>query len=270
MSGRTVARVARATFRESVRDRALYGLVAFAVLLIAASLLVAQLSAGQDLKIVKDLGLAAMSLIGLFIAVFIGVGLVWKEIDRRTIYSVLAKPIRRSELLVGKYAGLVLTLLVNVAMMAATEYLVLAWMSWVQPAAVQRAWEAPALDPRLLVAMLLIFVELAVVVALALLFSTFASPFLAAGFTLALFVAGQFSADLRHLRAVLDSPAAATVAMALYYVLPDFTMFDVKAAVVHGQAVGTAYVALAMTYGALYVGGSLLLSAVLFARRDLR
>jgi len=270
VSGRTVARVARATFRESVRDRALYGLVAFAVLLIAASLLVAQVTAGQDLKIVKDLGLAAMSLIGLFIAVFIGVGLVWKEIDRRTIYSLIAKPVRRSELLVGKYAGLVLTLLANLALMAATVYLVLAWLSWAQPAGVQRAWEAPALDPRLLVAMLLIFVELAVVVAIALFFSTFASPFSAAGFTLALFVAGQFSAELRHLRAVLDSPAAATLATALYYVLPDFTMFDVKAAVVHGHSVGAEYMALAATYGALYVGGLLLLSVVLFSKRDLK
>jgi ABC-type transport system involved in multi-copper enzyme maturation permease subunit len=269
VSGRTVARVASATFRESVRDRALYGLVAFAVLLITASLFIAQLTAGQDLKIVKDLGLAAMSLIGLFIAVFIGAGLVWKEIDRRTIYSLLAKPIRRSELLVGKYAGLVLTLLANLALMAATVYLVLAWLSWVQPAPV-RALEAPALDPRLLVAMLLIFVELAVVVALALFFSTFASPFSAAGFTLALFVAGQFSADLRHLRAVLDSPAAAALATALYYVLPDFTMFDVKAAVVHGHSVGRGYMALAATYGALYVVGLLLLSVIVFSRRDLK
>jgi Cu-processing system permease protein len=270
VSGRTVARVAGATFRESVRDRALYGLVAFAVLLITASLFIAQLTAGQDLKIVKDLGLAAMSLIGLFIAVFIGAGLVWKEIDRRTIYSLLAKPIRRSELLVGKYAGLVLTLLANMVLMAATVYLVLAWLSWAQPAPVQRALEAPALDPRLLVAMLLIFVELAVVVALALFFSTFASPFSAAGFTLALFVAGQFSADLRHLPAVLDSPAAASLATALYYVLPDFTMFDVKAAVVHGHSVGRGYMALAATYGASYVVGLLLLSVIVFSRRDLK
>jgi ABC-type transport system involved in multi-copper enzyme maturation permease subunit len=270
VSALTIGRVAAATFRETVRDRVLYGLVAFAVLLIAASVLLAQLTAGQDLKIVKDLGLAAMSFIGLFIAVFIGVGLVWKEIDRRTIYSLLAKPVRRSELVMGKYAGLVLTLAVNLALMAATVYLVLTWLSWVQPPAVQRAWEAPAIDPRLLVAMLLIFVELTVVVAVALFFSTFANPLSAAAFTLALFVAGQFSADLKHLHAVLDSPITTALATTLYYVLPDFTMFDVKAAVVHGHPVGTGYAAIAVTYGALYVGGLLLLSVVLFSKRDLK
>ena len=105
MSVYTVARVAGAVFRESVRDRVLYNLVAFAALLIAASLLLGQLTAGQELKIVKDLGLAAMSLFGLFIAVFIGIGLVSKEVDRRTVHALLAKPVRRSELVVGSTPG---------------------------------------------------------------------------------------------------------------------------------------------------------------------
>ncbi len=113
MSPRTVGRVALAMFRETVRDRVLYALVAFAVLVIGASLLISQLTAGQDVKIIKDLGLAAMSIIGVFIAIFIGIGLVSKEVEKRSVYSLLAKPVRRSELVVGKYVGLVLTLLVN-------------------------------------------------------------------------------------------------------------------------------------------------------------
>src|SRR5512139_3449032 len=122
--------VALNVFRESVRDKVLYNLVFFSVLLIAASYLLSQLTAGQDVKIIKDLGLAATSLFGLFIAVFIGIGLVSKEVERRSIYSLLAKPIHRYQLVLGKYCGLVLTLAVNVAVMAAALYLVLAYMAW--------------------------------------------------------------------------------------------------------------------------------------------
>ena len=112
---RAVRSVAVAVFRESVRDRVFYNLVLFAVLLVGASILIGQLTAGQDVKIIKDLGLAATSLFGLFIAIFVGINLVSKEVERRSIYPLLAKPVRRSEFIVGKYVGLLLTLLVNVA-----------------------------------------------------------------------------------------------------------------------------------------------------------
>src|SRR5512142_3503994 len=144
---RLIGTIALNVFRESVRDKVLYNLVLFAILMIGASYLIGQLTAGQDVKIIKDLGLAATSLFGLFIAVFIGIGLVWKELERRSVYSLLAKPVRRTELVLGKYLGLAFTLLVNVAVMAAVLYIVLAWMRWTAPAAVRAAWEAPALDP---------------------------------------------------------------------------------------------------------------------------
>src|SRR3954469_8608303 len=122
MSPLTVGRVALAMFRETVRDRVLYALVAFAVLVIGASLLISQLTAGQDVKIIKDLGLAAMSLFGAFIAIFIGIGLVAKEVEKKSVYSLLAKPVRRSELVIGKYAGLALTLAINLAVMTLVWY----------------------------------------------------------------------------------------------------------------------------------------------------
>ena len=130
MNLRTLGRIARAVFRESVRDRVLYNLVGFALLVIGASFLIGQLTAGQDVKIIKDLGLAAMAVFGLFIAIFIGIGLVSKEVERRSIYSLIAKPVRRSELVVGKYLGLVLTIVINVAVMTAVWYGVLGYMSW--------------------------------------------------------------------------------------------------------------------------------------------
>src|SRR6185369_10519059 len=125
--------VATHVFRDSVRDKVLYGIVAFAILLMASSFLIGQLTAGQDVKIIKDLGLAAMSLFGLFIAIFIGIGLVSREIDRRSIYALLAKPVRRHEFVIGKYLGLVGTLLANLAVMAIAYYLVLEYMRFTMP-----------------------------------------------------------------------------------------------------------------------------------------
>src|SRR5437667_5835365 len=131
-------------FRESVRHKVLYNLVAFAILLIGASYVLGQLTAGQDVKIIKDLGLAATSMFGLFIAVFIGIGLVSKEVERRSVYSLLAKPITRSQLVLGKYCGLTLTLAANMAVMAVALYSVLAYTAWGASPDARAAWDAPA------------------------------------------------------------------------------------------------------------------------------
>src|SRR3954471_6247710 len=165
---RAVRVVAVNVFRESVRDRVPYNLVLFAILLIASSYLLGQLTAGQDVKIIKDLGLAATGVFGLFIAIFIGIGLVSKEVERRSIYALLSKPVSRSQFIVGKYAGLVLTLAVNVAVMTAALYIVLSYMSWTESATFKSTWDAPGPDPAILKALLLIFVELMLVTALAL------------------------------------------------------------------------------------------------------
>ena len=257
-------------FRESVRDKVLYNLVLFAVLLTGASYLIGQLTAGQDVKIIKDLGLSATSMFGLFIAVFIGIGLVSKEVERRSIYALLAKPIRRYELVVGKYCGLTLTLAVNVAVMAAAIYIVLAFMSWRASAADAAVWDAPALDPALLKAIALIFVELMLVTAVALFFSTFSSPMLSAAFTFGLYIVGHFSSDLRNFQQVVDSPAAARLARGLYWVLPNLAQFDIKADVVHGVYVPAGYIATAVLYGVAYIALLLTVSALVFSRRDFK
>lgn len=267
---RVIGSVAISVFRESVRDKVFYNLVLFAILLVGASYLIGQITAGQDVKIIKDLGLAATSLFGLFIAVFIGIGLVWKEVERRSIYALLSKPIRRGEFILGKYLGLLLTLVVNVAVMTVALYGVLAYMAWAAPPNVKAAWETPALDPRLLTAMLLVFGQLALVTAIALFFSTFSSPMLSAAFTFGLFVVGHFNADLRRFEAVVASPVAAWVGRGLYYVLPNLAPFDVKAQVVHGHPVGTGYVLLTLAYGACYIGGLLVAAVVVFSRRDFK
>jgi ABC-type transport system involved in multi-copper enzyme maturation permease subunit len=267
---KATAAIAINVFRESVRDKVLYNLVFFAILLIAASYLLGQLTAGQDVKIIKDLGLSATLLFGVFIAVFIGIGLVSKEVERRSIYSLMAKPIHRHQVVLGKYMGLTLTLAVNVAIMAAALYAVLAFMSWGIGADVQRAWDAPALDPALLKAITLIFVELMLVTAIALFFSTFSSPMLSAAFAFGFFIVGHFSTDLRNFDQVVDSPAAVGVARGLYWMLPNLSAFDVKAQVVHAQPVPLGYMALTIAYAALYISIMLIIATLVFSRRDFK
>ncbi len=265
-----ILHVAVHVFKESVRDRVLYNVVLFAALLMAASFLIGQLSAGQDLKIVKDVGLAAISVFGLFIAIFIGIGLVSKEVEKRSIYALLAKPVRRHELIAGKFAGLALTLAINVAIMTAVYFVILAYYGWTEPEAYRRVWEAPAADPRLLIAVGLTLAELMVVTALALFFSTFSSPLLATMLTLGLWLAGHFNADLRNFENVVDNPVVWWIARGLYYVLPNLAPFDVKAEVVYGVPVPLRHVALTLTYAVVYTGVLLTSAVAVFRRRDFK
>jgi ABC-type transport system involved in multi-copper enzyme maturation permease subunit len=267
---RAVGYIAVNVFKESVRDRVLYNLVFFAVFLIAVSFLLGQLTAGQDIKIIKDLGLAAISIFGLFIAVFIGIGLVSKEVERRSIYSLLSKPIRREEFIVGKYLGLVLTLLVNVTVMTAAYYAVLVYMAWAAGGWFLAGWEAPAADPALLKAITMIFLQLMMVTALALLFSTFASPVLATSLTFGLYIVGQFNADLKHFEAIVPSRPIAILARALYYVLPNLSQLDVKARVVHALAVPAGQLLLNTAYALVYVSALLAMATLIFVRRDFK
>ena len=265
-----IRHVAVSVFKESVRDKVLYSLVVFAVLLIAASYLIGQLTAGQDVKIIKDLGLAAISIFGLLMAIFIGIGLVWKEVERRSIYSLLAKPLTRRDFVLGKYLGLVFTLAVNVAVMTAAFYIVLAVMSWMTLPEIRAGWPAPAADPAMLKAVAMIFVELLLVTAIALFFSTFSSPFLSAVLTLGLWVIGHFNSDLQSLDSTLNSPLAAAAARGLYYLLPNFAAFDVKAQVVWGQPVPLSYIGLTSLYGIVYVALVLVGAVTVFTRRDFK
>ena len=267
---RVTAAIAMSVFRESVRDKVLYNLVFFAMLLMASSYLIGQLTAGQDVKIIKDLGLAAISVFGLFIAVFIGFGLVSKEVDRRSIYSLLAKPIHRQQLVLGKYCGLTLTLGVNLAVMAAALYVVLFYMAWGVSEQTVRSWDAPALDPALLKAVGLIYVELMLVTAIALFFSTFSTPMLSAALTFGFFIAGHFSSDLRNFQDAVDSPAAARLARGLYWVLPNLATFDVKAQVVHSLPVEAGFMVLAVAYGLTYIAVLLIGAVTIFSRRDFK
>ncbi|HEV2764168.1 MAG TPA: ABC transporter permease, partial [Pyrinomonadaceae bacterium] len=190
--------IARNTFRESVRDKVLYNLVFFVLLLTGAAIFLADLTSAQEFKIITDLGLSATLLFGVFIAAFVGVGLVYKEIERRTIYAIFSKPVGRGEFVVGKYLGLCLTLLVNVAVMGAGVTLALLYVRRPHDPSAFSVWPA----------LLLIYLELAIITAVALLFSTFSSPALSALLTFFVFVIGHFSADLKTFAASMGTAGA--------------------------------------------------------------
>jgi ABC-type transport system involved in multi-copper enzyme maturation permease subunit len=254
-----VGAVALNTFREAVRDRVLYNLVFFALLMMAAAIFVGQISIGIEEMVIKSLGLSAISIIGLLIAVFIGVGLVYKEMDKRTLYALLAKPVRRWEFLLGKFAGLVLTLAVNTAAMAVGLFLALLYVKH----HLERA------DAVLLVAIFFILLKLMLVVALALLFSCYSTPLLAILYTSAFYVAGMFVEEMRTFRSATISAAASGVLRAISYLLPNFEDFDVMAAAGHGRAVPGMLIAQNTAYAALYSAVVLLIAAV-FSKRNMK
>jgi ABC-type transport system involved in multi-copper enzyme maturation permease subunit len=268
---RRIALVAWHVFKESVRDRVLYGIGAFALVLVAASILIGQITAGQDVKIIKDLGLATIELAGLLMTIFIGVGLVSREIDRRSIFGLLSKPLPRWEFIVGKYLGLVLTIVVNVAMMTAALYLMLAWMSWTSNDAARAAWDAPATDVRLLVGVLLIVTELALLTAVALFFSTFSSSaLLSLTFTVGLFIAGLESEDLRNFGDIVDAPAVTPIVTAVGWIIPAFSAFDRKLDIVHGRSLPPGFVGFTVLYGLSYAMAALGAAIAVFSRREFK
>ena len=250
-----IATVAFNTYRETVRERVLYNLVFFAILMTLAGLLLGQLSIRQDEKIIKDVGLASMDLFGTLIALFIGVGLVNKEIERRSLYPLLAKPLTREEFYVGKFLGLSFTLLVNVSVMLLGLWLTLA-----------ATGRTP--DVRLVKAVYPIYLGLLLVVALALLFSTVTSPALAAVCTFGVVLGGRFTDVIRNMRDVAPG-IPSWLPNVLYLVLPNFRRFDLKDRVVYGDPVSAETLLGVSAYALAYGCALILLGIAAFRRRDL-
>ena len=257
---RRIAAIARNAFREAVRDRVLYNLVLFVLLLIVGAIFLGELSGGQERKVIIDLGLSAMLLFGVFISIFVGVGLVYKEIERRTVYAIFSKPIGRGEFLLGKYLGLCLTLFVNVVVMGAGVSLALVY--------VRRGWDPLAL--RIWPAILLIYVELVILTSVALLFSSFSSPALSALLTFFLFLIGHFSADLKNLATSMGSIGARWLFGALYYLLPNLTNYSYITPAAHGQMPDATNVLAALLYAVIYISVILAAATVIFSRRNFK
>lgn len=247
--------IALNTFREAIRDRILYLLLVFALILIGVSRLLSLLTVGNEEKIIKDVGLSAISLFGVLTAVFVGVSLVFKEIEKRTIYTLLANPVARWQFVAGKFVGLLAVLALNVGLMSLALLGIIAARG-----------ERPT---TLLPAIVLILVELAVITAFALLFSSLTNPVLAALFTFATYVTGHLSWSLQLLGEKLGG-ASAVLCDWLYRLLPNLSYLDVKSEAVRGLGIDSTRVLLGVSYGCGYALLVLAAACAVFHRRDFK
>jgi Cu-processing system permease protein len=252
-----IAFIASNTFREAVRDRVLYNLIAFALLLSGAAILVGQISISIEKLVVINLGLTAVSLFGVVIAIFIG--MVSKEIEKRTLYTVLSRPVRRWEFIVGKFLGLAGTLVVNAFFMAIGVFAALLYV----------AHTFQGSDAWVLVALYFIILQFLIICALALLFSSFSSPLLSAVFAFSLFVIGTFSEDLRGFTAMTKG-IMRWLATAFVYLVPNFSALNVVSSVAHEQPVSGQLVLYNTIYAFLYAGMALCGAVLIFQRRNLK
>jgi len=243
-------------FREAIRDRVLLNLLFFALALLAGAGVLSTLTVGERTKIIVDLSLAAMNIVGAMMAIFLGISLVSKEIDRRTIYNILSKPVRRYEFLLGKYLGLAITLGVNMALMALMAGAIFPLMGEPLPAGL---WLPVGM----------IYLEVLVVVAGSLLFSTFTTTTLSAVFAVAVYFMGHLSAPL--MRIVKTSAGAArALGLALYYLLPNFDNFNYKPYAFRPETIPDGMVAASLGYGVLYIAFVLSLAIFVFQRREFK
>jgi ABC-type transport system involved in multi-copper enzyme maturation permease subunit len=253
----TVVTIAVNSVRDAIRNRVLYILVFFAVLMIGTSVLLATLSYVERERILQGVGFSAIRLFGAAIAIFMGVGLIQREVERRTVYTILSKPVSRAHFLAGKYLGLVATLWLQLAIMVTAFVLV------------SLATGAP-LSAGHAVALGLVAVELAVVVAFATLFSCFATPFLAACYSVGLYLVGHLTRDLRGIGAASDSETVQQVTVWIHRVFPDLSALNRGIEAVHGLPIPPAEVGFALLMGVAWCLGFLLVAVVVFERRDFR
>ncbi len=247
--------IARNTFREAIRNRILYSLLFFAVLFIGGSSLLSQLTVGEYEKVIVDMGLAAVSVFGVLIAIFVGIGLVNREIERKTIYTLASKPVSRGTIVVGKFLGLAMVLGLLVALMGVALLVTL-------------LINGIPVQPTLAVALALGLVELLLVTAFAVLYSTFSGPTVASFFSLSTYVIGHLVSDIRDFGAAADSFFVNELSAALYWALPNLDNFNVRTEVVHGVPLGLDHLAAVTGYGLLYAAVVVGVATVVFRYRD--
>ena len=243
------------TFKEAIRDRILYLLLFFAGTSILFSRILALLTVGDRVKIIKDVGLASIALFGALMAILIGTGLVYKEIDKKTIFTLMSKPLHRHEFILGKFFGLVLTLFIMLAAMSLI-FLAIVFLHTLR------------IEPALLVALAFIFFELILITAVAILFSSFSTPILSALFTLSFYLIGHFSWSLDALLRKLKPGPSRILGQVLYTLIPDLENFNFKTEVVHGLPLSAGMLAYSLLYGALYTVFILTLTVIVFRKRD--
>jgi ABC-type transport system involved in multi-copper enzyme maturation permease subunit len=253
-----IVSIAKNAFREAVRDRVLYNLVLFVLLLVASAVILGDLTDGYEARTIVNIGLNAMLVFGVFISIFVGIGLVSKEIEKRTVFAIFAKPVGRGEFIIGKYLGLCLTLAINVVVMGIGVSLALLFVGGGHLAGT--IWGS----------IVLIFFELTIVTAVAILFSSFSSPALSALLTFLIFVIGHFSASLRDLAENLGSESARLFFNAVYYLLPNLSHFTFVTNATYGDVPPASMIFGGIAY-ALVVNVILVTASIyIFSRRNFK
>ncbi|MFQ6109591.1 MAG: ABC transporter permease [Candidatus Aminicenantales bacterium] len=250
-----VSAIASNTFKEAIRDRILYLLLFFAIACIAFSRLLALLTVGDRVKIIKDVGLASLSLFGALMAILMGTGLVYKEIDKKTVYSILSKPIHRYQFLLGKYLGLILTLFIMLSLMSLIFLTVIFFHTFTVE------WE-------MLIAIAFIFIEVCLITAVALLFSCFSTPILSSIFSLSFYLIGHLSWGLEATIKKMKPGLGKILVRVIYVFLPDLENFNFKTEVVHHLPIPSEIFLYSILYGLFYSVFLLALAMLIFKKRD--
>ncbi|OGF59926.1 MAG: hypothetical protein A2Y62_07680 [Candidatus Fischerbacteria bacterium RBG_13_37_8] len=247
--------IASLTVREAIRDRILYLLLFFAIALITTSLAISKLYIGDEMKIIKDFGLSSISFFGVLIAIFIGIGLLYKEIDKKTVYIMIAKPLERYHFIIGKYLGLLFTLFTIWLIMSIVFSLFVLFKG---------GWEN-----KLLWALLAIYLEYIIITGVAILFSTFTTPILSSIFSLGIFFVGHFIEGFKMLaKKFEDAPIIQSVIMFFFYFFPNLERFNLRGAVVHGDFINPSQVLILILYACTYSICLLLVGIAIFQRRN--
>jgi Cu-processing system permease protein len=244
------------TFRETIRNKVLYNILLVAAVALLLSLSFGDLSLFSRAQVMTDFGLATMSLTGLLLAIFIGVGLLGVELSTKTVYGVVSRPVSRAAFIFGKFCGLCATLLVNFLLIAMVFFIAIRFLG-------------VTVQPPVLYAVILLGVEMAVIVAASIFFSSFTSPTLAAIFTVGFYIAGHLN-DLLNIGVEQQkNPVWHTLLTTLHYLLPNLEHFNIRTRVVYDLVIPQRFVAEAAVYGMLYTLLLLLLTLLVFSRKDL-
>lgn len=250
--------IARNAFREAVRDRILYNLIIFVLLITVGAIFLGEMTGGEEARVIVNLGLSATLIFGAFISIFVGVSLVWKEIEKKTVYLVLSKPVGRGEFVVGKYLGLCATLLVNLAVMAAGVTLALVYVQGTR--LIGGVWAAA----------LLIFFELTIITGVAIMFSSFSTPALSALLTFFVFIIGHYSASLLDVATNIGSGSAIAFFTGLYYLMPNLSHFSFITETANGMLPNAVMLGGGALYAVIYNIVLLTITVVIFSRRNFK
>lgn len=253
-----VSAIATNVFREVVRDRILWIVGFYALILGAALLLLPEVAAATEDKIFLDFGLAAMNVLGLIVAVFVGTGLVNKEIEKRTVLVLIAKPISRSEFITGKHLGLSAVLASLITAMTAIYIVLLQFKQIAYPLG------------SILLAALYLFLQLCLITAVAIALGVFTSSVLATLLSFGIYLMGNLSQDLVAFGRLSQNPALLSLTRNLYLVLPDLSRLDLKNQAVYGLELLPSPMALISNacYGLLYTALVLAIAILIFSRRE--